>query len=131
MKNCSRDLKALKGVGSVRSGIDLSQRGLVGLRRNTVGTARIGEGLTSDRNELPIVAGRVQGQLQHPPGRAVPHLTIRRNSVKRGQACATCAYHKLTNATSRIRCPIWILQSKTLIIMHVSAQHHICPRGIE
>ncbi len=48
------------------------------------GGARVGERLASLRDELPVVAARAQGELEHPVGVVVAHLAVGLRGPERG-----------------------------------------------
>jgi hypothetical protein len=60
--------------------------------------ARVGKGLACHRNELPPIAGRVQGELENPIGSGVARLAVGFEGAERIVAIASGAYHKLPDA---------------------------------
>ena len=57
----------------------------------TVGAARIGEGKTGFGYELPIIAGSMQGKLEHAIGGSVTHLAVGSDARDGGVVSAACA----------------------------------------
>jgi hypothetical protein len=68
--------------------------------------AGVDETLARRRDQAPIVAVRVQGERQHPKGRAVPHLAGRQGSAEAGQAAPDDAHHELANPRASSGVPV-------------------------
>src|SRR2546425_12611791 len=85
-----------------------------GLALTACAAAGVGEGLASDRDELPAVAPVGQGQLQGPPGVAVTHLAVGKRRPKRVQAPAPRPDDKRANPPRRVQMTVRGLWRKPL-----------------
>ena len=80
-------------------------RGAVGDRRCGVDRAgaRVGEGAACDRQELPVVGGGVEGQLEHAVGRAGgPDLAGREGRAESAAGCPAGADREGADAVGRV-----------------------------
>ena len=75
----------------------------------TAAAAGVGEGLTSYGNELPIIAGRVKGELQNTVGIGVTYLAVGLDCLKWAKVNTARAYHELSDASCWIGFPAWVL----------------------
>ncbi len=68
--------------------------------------SRVGERLAGDRDELPVVARGVQGELHHAVGARVAHLARRQDRAEARKRGAAGADHELADPESRIGVPL-------------------------
>ncbi len=97
---------------------------------NAIGCTRVGEGLPGDGDEFPIIAGSMQRQLKHPEGFIVADLGVRLAADESVEASSPCAYHELPNAFG-ICLTFRILRGKTLVVMVMTVQDHVCAMRIK
>src|ERR1051325_11709990 len=69
----------------------------------TSGAAGIGEGIAHDGHKLPIVAGRMQRELERTKGGAIPHLAVRLDGAKAVDVAAAGADDDLPNTVRGVR----------------------------
>ncbi|HZA29470.1 MAG TPA: hypothetical protein VE735_07830, partial [Gammaproteobacteria bacterium] len=66
----------------------MAARGFLDLRpvaAGTGGAATVPEALADDGDELPVVACRLKGELEHPVGSGIAHLAIGLDAADRAQ----------------------------------------------
>jgi len=93
--------------------------------------ARIGEGLARFRYKLPIVAARVQRQLENAEGVGIANFAVGENGGQGGVVGAAAPHNKLANASNGVSDTIWILRRKTFIDVVMSAQNKVSIRVVK
>src|SRR2546425_11848854 len=94
--------------------------------------AAVGERLPRLGNELPVVAARVERQLEDAERVPVAHLTVRlRGTRDRVVVLAAGADDELANAAGRVRCAGRRLGREALIVVVVPVEDDVCARVVE
>src|SRR5207244_12471021 len=89
--------------------------------------AGVGEGLASDRDELPAVAPVGQGQLQDPPRAAVTHLAVGKWRPKRVQAPAPRPHDNRANPAHRVQLAVRGPAREPLVLIAVACDRRLGP----
>ena len=95
------------------------------------GSARVGERLAGDRDELPVVARGVQRELDHAVGARVAHLARRQDRAEAGQGGTTGADHELAHAEARIGRAARVHRREALVVVPVAAEEDVGPAVVE
>ena len=93
--------------------------------------ARIGEGLSEFRNELPVITGRVQRQLEDPKGGGVSQLAVRSHGRDGGVIGAAGPNNEFAYAIRLVQCASGCLGCKTFIDMVMAVQNQVGLGGIQ
>src|SRR5215212_11400397 len=102
------------------------------VRSVTGATPGIGIDPSGDGDEFPVIAGRVQAQLQNTEGAVVARLRIGWSwAVERGEVGSTRADHELANPSLRVRSAGGIERHVPLVIMIMPGEEHLHPMVIE
>src|SRR5207248_9419789 len=101
-------------------------RGSMAVRR-----AGVGEGLTGDRYELPVVARRVQREPQDAERVAVADLAVRLDRAPADQALAAGPHYELADAAGRVRDGAGRLRGEALVHVVVPAEDQVRVRVVE
>ena len=93
--------------------------------------AAIREGSAGDRDELPVVAGRAEGELQHSVRVAIAHFAVgdRNGDGIMTLTAGTC--DELANAGRRVERAEWRLRREPLVIVIMPVQDHVSAGVIE
>src|SRR5215204_6444341 len=98
----------------------------------TGATPGIGKALAGFGDELPVVAGGMQAQLQDAEGLIVAHLGRRRQGLrKRSEVGAAGADHELADASPRVSGAGGIERGVALVVMRVPGKNDLRPRLIQ
>ena len=77
-------------------------------------------------HEDPVVAARVQRQLQHPEGGVVAHLAVGGGwSRPAGQVAAAGADHELADPARRVGLAVGVLRREALVVVVVAGQYQV------
>src|ERR671916_2226004 len=96
----------------------------------TGGAATVPKALADDRDELPVVACRLKGELEHPVGSDVAHLAIKLDAANRAQRGAARADDEHPDA-GWVGLAIGVLWREALVMVVVGGDHYIGPVVIE
>src|SRR5437868_8141459 len=91
----------------------------------TARRAGVREGLAGDRNELPVVARRVQGQAKYAERGAVANLAVRLDGAPTDEALATRPDHELADAAYGVGYGAGRLRAEALVDVIVAVQHQV------
>ena len=95
----------------------------------TAAGARVREGAPRDRHEAPLVAPRVQDELQDAEGAIIAGFAIGQGrSIELVQAGAPRPHRELAEPANRVELPIWLLGSEPLVDVIVAVQDDL--RGV-
>src|SRR5215207_5390312 len=96
-----------------------------------LGAAGVGEGPAPRRDEPPLVALRMEGELQDAVGVVVVDLAVG-DGLKDGVvALPSSANHKLPDPTLGVRFPVGVLLREALAVVLMAGEHHIYARCVE
>ena len=94
--------------------------------------AGIGERLAGFGNKLPIVALRMERQLQNTIGVIVPDLTVGQGFAHGAVSIfPASAYHELTDAMVKVTFSVGILRSETLVVVIVAVEDDFSASGVQ
>ena len=93
--------------------------------------SRVGERLAGDRDELPVVARRVQRELDHAVGARVAHLARRQDRAEAGQRGAAGADHELADAEGRVGGAAPVHRREALVVVPVAAEQDVGAAVVE
>src|SRR2546426_7577620 len=93
----------------------------------TGATPGIGEGLSGNRDELPVVAVRVQRQLERTKGTVVENLTVRDRRSRTVDAPASCTNHELAHTCRLIQPAASVLGREPLVHVLMPRQEQLHP----
>ena len=91
----------------------------------------IGEGLSGNRDELPVVAVRVQRQLEHTKGTVVENLTVRDRRSRAVDAPASCTNHELAHTSRLIQPTAPVLGREPLVHVLMPRQEQLHPMVVQ
>src|SRR5215208_5220507 len=95
------------------------------------GAAGVGEGPAPRRDEPPLVALRMEGELQDAVGVVVVDLAVGDGLQDRIVALPSGAHHELPDAALGGRSPVGVLRRKALVVVLVAGEHHVYARCVE
>ena len=87
--------------------------------------AGVGERLVALRDELPVVAGGAEGQLQHAVGVVLAHLAVGLGRADAGQERAAGADHELADPARVVELAARVLGREALVVVRVTAEDHV------
>src|SRR5437868_3043445 len=88
-------------------------------------------GLADRANELPVIAARMQGQLEDPEGATLAQLAVGLDERKAAEVAPTSAHDELADAVRQVEVLAWILGGEALVIMVVRVQDHVRSRSVQ
>src|SRR5215213_7610881 len=89
------------------------------------------EGPAPRRDEPPLVAVRMEGELQDAVGLVVVDLAVGDGLQDRVVALASGANHKLPDAALGVWSPVRVLRREALVVVLVAGEHHVYARCVE
>src|SRR5918995_950549 len=95
------------------------------------GDAGVAKGLALHRDKPPLVSLRVQREFEHAECVVVVELRVGDRVRDLIVAPAPGAHHELPDAILGIRPPLWVLRSKTLVVVVVAVEHRVHASSVE
>ena len=93
--------------------------------------ATVGERAPWRREELPVVARRVQDQLQHAEAGVLEHLRVRLQRAEDLEVAAAGSHDELTDASDVVGRAVWCLRREALVVVGVPRQHDVGVRVVQ